>query len=173
MPNPNVSRNRGTTNPQPLLAPNWWLGLVPRQYWNKKKSYFVYEQDFLPLGALGTATGNIQIQNDSHFLCLGITSLVTDNTNTTIINAPSGSNATGKLVQITDVAAGFPLSQVPVPLENITGTGMLPGLFAIPKLFRKGTTIATQIQNLINTAHNVRISYTGVRIYPDIPAEQS
>lgn len=173
MPNRNIAGRQGLNTPQPLLAPNWWLGLVPRQYWNKKKSYFVYEADFLPINNLAAASVNIQVQNDSHFLCLGITSLITDNTNTTVINAPSGNNAAGKLIQITDVAAGFPLSNTPIPIENITGTGMLPGLWAIPKLFRKGTTIGVALTNLLNAQHNVRISFNGVRIYPDVPAEQS
>ena len=51
------------------------------------------------------------------------------------------------------------------------GTATLPAIWALPKLFRKGTTIATQIQNLINAIHRVRISYWGIRIYPGVPAE--
>lgn len=172
--NPNRARmgNQGAVpQPQPILAPNWFLGLIPRELWDRKKIFFIYTADFLPLGISATATVNTQIQNDSHFVCIGGAALVTNTTDTTVINSPSGANASGKLVQITDVAAGFPLSQVPVPLENLLGSGQLPAVWALPKLFRKGTTIATQVQNLIATAHNVRISYWGIRIYPDIPAE--
>ncbi len=157
--------------PQPVLAPNWFLGLVPREFWNVKKTTFIYEADFVPLNALATNTVNTQIQNDSHFLCIGACALVTDNADAVVINSPSNANAAGKLVQVVDVAAGFPLSQVPVPLENMFGTAMLPGIWALPKLFRKGTTIATQVQNLINAIHRVRISYWGIRIYPGVPAE--
>jgi hypothetical protein len=165
--------NQGAVpQPQPILAPNWFLGLIPRELWDKKKTFFIYEADFIPLALSATATINTQIQNDSHFVCIGGCALVTDVTNATVINSPSNANAAGKLVLVTDVAAGYPLSQVPVPIENLFGSGQLPAIWALPKIFRKGTTIATQVQNLIATAHNVRISYWGIRIYPNIPAEE-
>lgn len=176
MANPAGGRHRGSggsaiPQPQPVLAPNWFLGLVPREFWNVKKTFFIYEADFTPLGPGATATVNTQIQNDSHFLVVAACGLVTDVTNATVINSPSNANAAGKLAQVVDVAAGFPLSNVPVPFENFFGSAALPAIWAIPKLFRKGTTIATQLQNLIATAHNVRISYWGIRIYPSVPAE--
>jgi hypothetical protein len=172
----NVNRTRtgnqsAVPQPQPILAPNWFLGIVPREFWNVKKTFFIYEADFIPLALSATATINTQIQNDSHFLCIGGCKLQTDVGNAVVTDSPSTANATGILVQITDVAAGFPLSQVPVPLENIFGSAQLPAIWALPKLFRKGTTIATQVQNLIATARNLRISYWGIRIYPNIPAE--
>ena len=173
MANAAIARMRSTPQAQPLLAPNWFLGLVPRQYWNVKKQFFIYAQEFLPINANATATGNVQVQNDSHFLCVGGTALVTDTLNTTIINSPSNANASAKLLSITDVAAGFPVSQIAVPLESLFGTAMLPALWPIPKLFRKGTTIATQIQNVAGANHNVRLAYWGIRIYPSIPAEVS
>ena len=174
MANPNRARfgNQGAVpQPQPILAPNWFLGLIPRELWDRKKTFFIYTADFVPLAALATATINTQIQNDSHFVCIGGAALVTDSTQVTVINSPSNANAAGKLVQITDVAAGYPLSQVPVPIESLLGSGQLPACWALPKIFRKGTTIATQVQNLINAIHVVRISFWGIRIYPDIPAE--
>jgi hypothetical protein len=162
--------------PQPVLAPNWFLGIVPREFWNVKKTFFIYEADFatpsgVALAASGTATVNTQIQNDSHFLCIGGCYLLTDVTNVTVVDSPSNANSPGILLQITDVAAGFPLSQVPLPICNILGSAQLPAIWALPKLFRKGTTIATQAQNLIATARHLRISYWGIRIYPAIPAE--
>lgn len=169
---PVAQRRQGIPHAQPIMAPNWFLGLVPRELWNVYKTFFVYEQDFVPLNASQTTVGNIQIQNDSHFLVVAGVALVTDVTNTTVINAESNANASGKLLLITDVGAGAPLSQVPIPLENMFGTAQRPAVWPIPKLFRKGGTIATQIQNLIATAHNVRLSFWGIRIYPDIPASQ-
>lgn len=176
MANPNRARagNQGAVpQPQPVLAPNWFLGLIPRELWDKKKSFFIYSADASPLAALATVTVNTQIQNDSHFVCIGGCALVTDNADTAVINSPSNASAAGKLIQVTDVAAGYPLSQVPVPLENLFGTAQLPAIWALPKIFRKGTTIATQIQNLYNAIHRVRISYWGIRIYPKIMAENS
>jgi hypothetical protein len=170
MANPTVARNAKAAqrNPQPLLAPNWFLGLVPREFWNVHKTFFIYEADFVPIGALATASVNTQIQNDSHFLCIAGIGLVTDNTGVTVINSPSNANSSGKLTQIIDVAAGYPLSPVVIPLENLFGSAQLPAMWAIPKLFRKGTTIQTVLQNLVNTAHNVRLSYWGIRLYDQI-----
>lgn len=165
MTQPLQARRSGIPQAQPILAPNWFLGLVPREYWNVEKSFFIYEQDFLPLGISATAVGNVQIQQDSHFLCIAAVAIVVDTTNTNLINSEANSIASGKLVLITDVGSGMPLSNVPVPLENIAGTGRQPAIWPIPKLFRAGGTISTQIQNLIATAHNVRISYWGMRIY--------
>lgn len=172
MANLNRDRQRNAV-PQapPLLAPNWFLGLVPRQYWNVFKRFFTYEQDFLPNAAGATAVGTIQIQADSHFLCIGGLALVTTTDNLTIINSESNANASRKLLLITDGGSGAPISQVPTPLDSLFGTGQRPSIWALPKLFRRGGSIITQIQNLDTvTAHNVRLTYTGVRIYPDLPA---
>lgn len=170
MARPNAERSKGIPQPQPLLAPNWFLGLVPREFWNVYKTFFIYEQDFLPLAVSQTTVGNIQIQNDSHFLCVGAAALVTTVDNLTIVNAESNANASAKLVLITDVGSGMPLSQTPVPIDNLFGTAQRLATWAIPKLFKAGGTIATQIQNLEATARNVRISYWGIRLYPGIPA---
>lgn len=167
--NANMQRQRGNAKPQPIMAPNWFLGLVPREFWNVEKTFFVYEQDFLPLGASATTFGNIQIQQDSHFLAVAGVALVTNTTDTTVINSESNATMSSKLVLITDVGPGMPLSNVPVPLENMFGTAQRPAVWPIPKLFRAGGTIGTQIQNLIATAHNVRISFWGIRIYYNMP----
>ncbi len=185
MANPGRERAQGAVRSQPLLAPNWWLGLVPREFWNKKKSAFTYEVDFATavgglgggtqpnLAASGQATGNIQIQSDSHFLIVAGVALVTDTTFTTVLNSPSNANATGILCQIVDVGAGFPLSSVPMPLESVFGTAQLPGYWAIPKLIRASGTLQTNLQNLLATARAVRLSYWGVRIYHLINESQT
>ena len=173
MAQPITSRRQGVPQAQPILAPNWFLGLVPREFWNVEKTFFIYEQDFvtpLQLAASATTVGNIQLQDDSHFLAVAGVALLTDTTNTTVVNSESNANASGVLVLITDVGSGSQLSQVPVPLDSIFGTAQRPAVWPMPKLFRKGGTIATQVQNLLATARHLRISYWGIRIYPDIPA---
>jgi hypothetical protein len=165
-----ADRNRGQAQPQPLLAPNWFLGLVPRELWDRYKTFFIYEQDFIPLGANATTTGTIQIQDDSHFLAVAGVALVVDVTNTTVLNSESNANASGIQVQVFDVASGAPLSQTPVPLDNMYGTAQRPAVWPLPKLFRASSSIATQAQNLLGTARNVRLSYWGIRIYPSLAA---
>lgn len=168
---PQVRRVQGTPAPQPVMAPNWFLGLVPRELWNKKKVPFVYEQDFIPLAASQTTAGVVQIQADSHFLCIGATELVTDVANVTVLNSPSNANATGILCVITDSGSQMPLMSTGLPLESFFGTAQNPAIWPIPKLFRASGQINTQLQNLIATARNVRLSYWGIRIYQNIAEE--
>ena len=169
---PVAARRQGIPQPQPVLAPNWFLGLVPREFWNVEKRFFIYEQDFVPLGASATTVGNIQIQADSHFLAVAGVALVTDVTNTTVLNSESNANSSGILVLVTDVGSGMPLSTTGVPLESLFGTAQRPAVWPIPKLFRAAGNIATQVQNFIATARNVRLSYWGIRIFPNIPQSQ-
>jgi hypothetical protein len=179
MAQPNRERSKGTPQNPPILAPNWFIGLVPREYWNVKKSFFIYEQDFAvpqagsarpSLGANATDTGNIQIQADSHFLAVCGVVLITSIDNITVLNSPSNANASGILALITDVGSGAPLSQVPVPLESMFGTGILPAVWPLPKLFYASGTIAVQLTNLLGTARNVRLSFWGIRIYEGVAA---
>ncbi len=171
MARPTAERRMGIPQPQPLLAPNWFLGLVPREYWNVYKTPFTYEQDFIPVGAGATTVGTIQIQEDSHFLCILGMALVTLVDNITILNSESNANASAKLLLITDGGSGAPLSQVATPLDNLFGTGQRPAVWAIPKLFKASGSIVTQIQNLNTvTAHNVRLTFGGIRLYYRIPA---
>jgi hypothetical protein len=172
--NPTRDRNRGIPQPQPLLAPNWFLGLVPREFWNVLKTFFVYEADFVPIAGGATASVNTQIQQDSHFLCVAGVALVTTSDNLTLIKGYNLSSAAQKLVQVTDVGSGMPVSSVPLPVDNLFGWAESPAVWPLPKLFRRGGAIQTTLTNLNGgTAHNVRLSYWGIRIYPDIPAERA
>ncbi len=185
MPQGSVTRHRmsGAAIPQaqPLLAPNWFLGLVPRQYWNVYKTFFVYQLDFAtasgisPQGnggpavpANGTSTGSVQIQDDSHFLCVAGIALVTTTDNLTLVFGTGATTPSQKLITITDGATGQPLSNVASPLDNFFGTGILPAVWGIPKTFQKGGAIGVTVVNLnTTTAHQVRLSFWGVRIFPN------
>jgi hypothetical protein len=184
MPQGSVTRHRlaqpGVPQAQPLLAPNWFLGLVPRQYWNVYKTFFVYELDFATANgasvqgnggpavpANGTSTASVQIQDDSPFLCVAGTAIVTTTDNLTLVFGSGAVTPAQKLVTITDGATGQPLSNVASPLDNFFGTGILPAVWAIPKLFDKGGAIGVTVVNLnTGTAHQVRLSFWGIRIYP-------
>lgn len=182
MPQGSITRHRlaqpATPQAQPLLAPNWFLGLVPRQYWNVEKSPFWYEGDFAttPLGNLGssvganaTVSGSIQIQQDSHFLCVAGIALVTTTDNVTLVFGSGVATPSQKLVTITDLGPNQPLAQTPTVLESLFGTGQLPAVWSIPKLFEAGGGIGVTVQNLSGTAHAVRLSFMGVRIFHDRP----
>lgn len=169
-PTSTQGRRGGIAQPQPVLAPNWFLGLVPREFWNVYKTFFIYELDFLPLAALATTPGVIQIQADSHFLAVAGVALVSNTANTTVINSESNASTSGKLLTITDAGSGAPLNQTPLPLENWFGTGQRPAIWPMPKLFRAAGAINVVAQDIFNANHNVRLSFWGIRIYPNIPA---
>ncbi len=189
MPQGSVTKHRlaqpGVPQAQPLLAPNWFLGLVPRRYWNVYKTFFVYELDFATANGIsqqgnggpavpanGTSTGSVQIQDDSHFLAVAGTAIVSTTDNLTLVFGSGATTPAQKLVTITDGATGQPLSNVASPLDNFFGYGILPAVWAIPKLFEKGGAIGVTVVNLATaTAHQVRLSFWGVRIYPNKPAE--
>lgn len=189
MPQGSVTRHRlaqpGIPQAQPLLAPNWFLGLVPRRYWNVHKAFYVYELDFATasgisqqgnggaaVAANGTSTGAVQIQDDSYFLAVAGAAIVTTTDNITLVFGSGATTPAQKLVTITDGATGQPLSNVASPLDNFFGTGILPAVWAVPKMFEKGGSIAVTVVNLnTTTAHQVRLSFWGVRIYPNRPAE--
>lgn len=178
-----VSRERqlqpGIPKPQVVMAPNWFLGLVPRQFWSKKKTVFFYEGDFatavgiLPQGNLGpdiaangSATGTINIQQDSHFLCVAGVGIVTSGAGVTLVYGQGVNTPSQKQISIADAGPGQPLSNVLAPFENYFGTGQLPAVWPIPKLFEAGGGIAVNITNLNQgTAHSVRMTFWGVRIY--------
>ena len=186
MPQGSITRSRaaqpGVPQAQPLLAPNWFLGLVPRQFWNVYKTFYVYELDFAnavaggaPQGnggaavaANGTSNGTVQVEAGSHFLAIAGCAIVTTTDNLTLVYGAGSTTPAQKLVQITDTGSGQPLSNVPAPLDNFFGSGMLPAVWAIPKLFAAAGGIGVTVQNLATaTAHNVRLSFWGVRIYPN------
>lgn len=170
---------QGSKSPRPLLiAPNWWIGILPRDMWKRKKIFYVYEADFIPVGA-GNQVGvevDVPIQADSDFLCMGINALVTTTGNPPAIIWGSGmtNNAlTNLLIRVRDVGAGrdlfapSPLTGSFPPLDNVAGSGPFPSPLSLPYLFPDSGTIATTLFADSNgaTAKNVRISFWGVRIY--------
>lgn len=166
----------GVPAPAPLIVPNWWLGIIPRDLIRKKKIFFGYEADFLPLAAgAGPTDVTTQIQPDSAFLALGINALVTDNANPPNLLWGSGftNNAlSGVLIQIRDVGSGQNLFQTPLPLDNVAGSGPFPAPLGLPYLFPEASSITTTLQALTSgvAVRNVRITYWGVRVYTKIPA---
>ena len=168
--------------PRPLLiAPNWWIGILPRDLWKRKKSFYIYEADFVGGSLLGAgATVGVEvdtpIQSDSDFLVLGVSALVSTNANPPLIIWGSGmtNNALSNvLIRIRDVGssrdllATSPGSNTFPPLDNVCGSGPFPAPLPLPYLFAASSTIATTLfaDSSGTTAKQVRVSYWGVRIY--------
>lgn len=153
-----------------LIAPNWWLGILPRDLWWRKKIAFSYESDFQPLAAgLSTAEVVTQIQTDSDFFCLGLNILITTVANPPVLLWGSGFTnnfATGVTIQIRDLASAQNFFSSPVPIDNVAGSGPFPAPLGFPYLFTSSSSISTTLVNLLGgVAKNVSCTYWGVRIY--------
>lgn len=153
-----------------LLAPNWWLGILPPEYYGRKKTFFGYEADFIGIAALTTVSVQTQIASDSAFFAMGMNALVTDQaTPPTLIwgGAMTTANTAQMLVNISDAGTqtNFFPNQTPPPLDNVGGSGPFPAPFAFPYLFPASGTIVTTLTSLVNAVRNVRCTFYGVRIW--------
>lgn len=153
-----AQRRGGQAGPRPILA-SPFAGWLPKHLWNRIKDPFAYGVDFLPLAASATAALNIAIQNDSDFVIVAGVAVVTEVDNTTNLALPPF------LVQITDQGAGRNYANTPVHFNNWFGTAQLPKYWDIPKVVAAGGTLTVQLQNLIATARNARITFHGFKVF--------
>jgi len=121
---------------------------------------FVYGVDFLPLAAGGTADGATTIQNDSDFLCLQMSRIVTNAANTTFFAAAPIT------IEMSDTGSGNIITNAPVHLDAYFGTAQLPTVLPVPLYLGAASTLRTRAANLDGaTAFNLRIAYIGVKIF--------
>lgn len=138
---------------------NPWLYFLPPDLRTRVKDFFTYSANFLPLAASGTATVDIAIQNDSDFLIVAATRVVSSEDNATEVTFPP------LLVTIVDSSSGRQLMDRAVHIENLFGSAQRPSVWPSPKLIRAAGTLSTTCQNLTATARNVRISYLGFKVF--------
>lgn len=151
---------RASQSPAITPALNPFFGLLPQNLWNNAKDFFVYGDDYLPIGAGLTVPQNIAINSDSDFLITSAVAVVTDAANVVFsANRPF-------LVSILDSGSGRQLHNTPIHMDNLFGTAQLPSYWPFPKLIPRASTVTTTIQNLdAANAFNVRIAYLGFKIF--------
>jgi hypothetical protein len=117
---------------------------------------------------LNTVTPNgtsiINIDADSDFLCVAFSyqadiagALVTDSTNVIpLVN-----------VQINDTGSGKSLSNIPVPLPSIAGSGQLPYRFNRPRVFQSNATVQLnwQAYQVAGTTYSITFVMHGIKVY--------
>lgn len=160
MANPNVAKREGgypSAQVQPALNP--FLGLLPRELWERPKDFFVYSVLFNPLPISTTEADDIQIQADSDFLIMAGVRYVTSTA------APPVPQAGVALVQLTDSGSGRQLQNTPVHIENLFGTAQMPAVWPFPKLLQRSSTLTVTIQNLEATARIYYISFLGFKCF--------
>lgn len=143
------------------------LGATPGRV---RKSFeldpFQYTITFLPLAASITATANFLVQADSGFAIVkttGTYSAIT--TEAFVANISDTPYFTPFLVTLSDSGSGRDLSDQPVPVNSLFGTGMRPVIWPIPKVLDPNSTFSARIQNLVATAFQVRLSFHGFKIF--------
>lgn len=158
-----------SASPAPVLAPNWFMGVLEPKYWPLRKIPFAYEVDFLPLAiSAAVQQQTTPIQNDSDFVCLSVQALITTTANPPALLWGSGftNNAPSQvLVQIADQSTQQNLQQQAVPLDDIAGSGPFPSPLPWPYVFAKSGAIQVNATNLNNAAMQVRITFSGIRIF--------
>lgn len=143
---------------------------------------FFYTLDFtgatnqVPVSS--TVTLSFAVQNDSAFAICRTTHFVTDTSNAAVAELqPYGSGLTTGLVpfliQFSDSGSGRALQSAAVPIDSVSGVGLRPYCWTIPKLLDPNSTFTVTVQNLSGTARHLRETFHGYKVFGDIPTYMS
>lgn len=141
-------------------GPRVSLGQPQSQY---VEDWFIYGINALAIAPAANVNANIQIQADSDFKLIKL-SLMAD------IAAASQTASTlvipNATVQIVDTGSGRQLFSQPIPLGALFGTGALPHILPVPRIFKARTNIALQFANYdAAVTYNIRMSFEGSKIF--------
>lgn len=126
--------------------------------------FFVYEVDFTAgIAAGATGNGSFTVQADSDFkwlkACYFADIAVAAQTDSTRI-IPLAT------VLITDQGSGRQLMSAAVPIPSIFGTGQIPFILPVPKIFAAKSTVGVSVVNFsAASTYNLRLSFIGVKLF--------
>jgi len=130
------------------------------------RDFYTYEEDFLiaDLVAGSTLNGSIEIQADSDFVWQK-SAFFAD------LNGAPQTDSSRVLplvsVQLVDTGSGRNLLELAAPIPSMFGSGELPFVLPIPRLFFARSTIQVQVSNFsAATAYGLRLSFIGYKAYP-------
>ena len=125
------------------------------------KDFFVYEIDFSSLANGTNDTGNIDIQADSDFIVQKLTYFADI---AAAVQTDSSRVIPLATVQITDTGSGRNLFNNAVPIPSIFGTGQIPFILPMPKLFLARSTVNFTVANFsLASTYNIRLSLIGYK----------
>lgn len=130
------------------------------------RDLYVYQEDFAVANLVAGASvnGSIEIQADSDFVWLK-SAYAAD-----LAGAPQ--TADGRVIplvsiQIVDTGSGRNLLENAAPVPSVFGTGELPFVNPIPRLFFARSTIQLQLTNYsAGSDYGLRLSFIGYKAYP-------
>lgn len=146
-----------------LKAPD----VIRRDY---ELDYFSYSHEFLPKAASNEETTNFLVQNDSGFVIVKTMGTVASNVNVFVTNISDTPKYTPFTLIWTDSGSGRDLMDRRVSYGNVIGTGERPYYWPKPKLLDPNSTFTIRLNNLVATAFNVRITYSGFKVFGDVEA---
>lgn len=147
------------------IATPTFAALLDRGIWAQTADPFTYVAEFLPLASLAQVNFDNNIQNDSDFLLVSVSAVVTDATGQAIVAFFPAT------ISWLDQGAGRQLQSRPEHVSNVFGTAQLPYYLPVPKLIDRGSTFTTQLTSLDTAnARNVRISYHGFKLFGRRPS---
>ena len=111
-----------------------------------QEDYFIYGVDFPSIAANGSSDANIQIEADSYFKWIKGTFFAFI-TGQDPAETDSTRNVPPLRIQITDSGSGRQLYNIPINVNSGFGTGVLPFILPIPRIFLPRSNIAFTAQN--------------------------
>lgn len=127
------------------------------------KDFFIYAADFTGLASGSSQTQTINIQADSDFVVQKLTFAAN------VANA--GQTDSSRVIPlcsllITDTGSGRQLSNIPIDLSTLFGTGEIPFILPQPKVFVARSNISLQLANYdAAQTYNVKLSLIGMKLF--------
>jgi len=110
---------------------------------------FDYTTGLVSLAANGTASVNISINIDAHFVVRKITAIRTG----------------GCLITIKDGATDRQWMDRAVHIDNLAGNSQFPNILPAPRFIYKGSVINVTLQDLTGSANTVRLNFHGDKLF--------
>lgn len=134
--------------------------LLPPEVAAMAKDYFAFGVDIVPLGASGTVSKAIQVDQDGDFLLCELAGIAT------AVGAPQTLvSPVGVLISFLVGGSGRNLQSTAIHFENLFGSGELPHYLPYPKLLPRSSAVTITAQNLTATAMDLRLSLGGFKIF--------
>jgi hypothetical protein len=136
----------------------------PNQGKQYLEDFFVYEVDFTAGIAPGaTANGTINVQADSDFKWIKSAYEADE--------AGASQEDSSRLIAlcsvlITDTGSGRALMSSAVPIPNVFGTGQIPFIVPVPRIFKAKSSITVAVTNFdAAVTYRLRLSFIGTKLF--------
>jgi len=152
------------------VNPNIPSPIIDEENIQYREDFFIYTKEIPSLAAAASIPTSIQIDASSHFKWI----------KTTVYGFVVGANpqqtdATRIILPITmlvvDGASGLQLSNAAVPLSTEAGTGDLPFIVPLPRIFAARSTIDLTFANFGTSTYRFWVSFVGVKMFSQKPPQ--